>query len=303
MSRWSTRGAALALAVVVSAGLPTLSPSPALAGPTAVDELVVSALRTPVEARYSGRGGWDIAVSEIKAPASAVTYRTVHPRNLGARGVDHPILTWGNGTNSTTLAYPGVFEQLASWGFVVIGSNDLTQGSGESMLSAVRELIAADADPASPFFDALDTDNIGALGHSQGAGGAINAALKAGGLIDTVVPINLPDQNFVGGPARFSAAELQASTFLLGGGADTLFAPPTSLRAYYEQMPRVVLGVLRNADHLTIQYSGGGYLGYLTAWMRWQLSGDRHAARAFTGADPEMRRNPHWQDHLAKGVL
>lgn len=303
MSRRTDRRAALICALVTGLSVLALPAGPGFAVSAAVGDVVRVTLTTPVEANYSGRGSWDIAVSEIKAPGSALTYRTVHPRNLGARGVNHPILTWGNGTNSTTLAYPGVFEQLASWGFVVIGSDDLTQGSGESMLSAVRELIAADADPASAFYDALDTENIGALGHSQGAGGAINAALKAGGLIDTVVPINLPDQNFVGGPARFSANELQASTFLLGGGADTLFASPASLRAYYEQMPRVVLGVLRGADHLTIQYSGGGYLGYLTAWMRWQLMGDRYASGAFTGADPELRRNPSWQDHLAKGVL
>ncbi|MGQ0626422.1 MAG: poly(ethylene terephthalate) hydrolase family protein [Sporichthyaceae bacterium] len=291
------------LALVASLALSVPAAAPSQARTTMVDTLVGVELGTPVDARFSAPGPWQVAVSEIKVPGSALTFRVVHPRDLGGRGVSHPILAWGNGTNATTLNYPGVIEQLASWGFVVIGSDDPQQASGVTILDAVREMIAAAADPASAFYDVLDTRRIGALGHSQGAGGAINAAIRAGGLIDTVVPINLPDVHFVADSARFDAPQFTTPTFLVGGEADYLFASPAGLRSYYEQMPRAALGVLRGADHLTIQRSGGGYLGYLTAWMRWQLMSDRYAGRAFTGVEPELARNPHWQGELAKGVL
>ena len=36
---------------------------------------------------------------------------------------------------------------------------------------------------------------VGAFGHSQGATGAINAMVKSGGTIKTVIPIELPSRN------------------------------------------------------------------------------------------------------------
>ena len=36
--------------------------------------------------------------------------------------------------------------------------------------------------------------------------------------------------------------------------------------------------------------------GYLTAWMRYQLQGDRDAASVFVGKDAEILSNRNWQD-------
>jgi hypothetical protein len=35
---------------------------------------------------------------------------------------------------------------------------------------------------------------------------------------------------------------------------------------------------------------------YVTAWFMWQLQGDTEAVKAFTGDDPELLRNPRYQD-------
>ncbi len=234
-----------------------------------------------------------------------LTYRISHPRDLGRNGAKHPILVWGNGSNATPALYTGVFRQLASWGFVIIGSSDKHQADGRTMLDALKYLLGANLDPASTFFRVLDPTQVGALGHSQGAGGAINAANHSGGLIDTVVPLNLPDRRYVEGRGSFSVTDLPTPTLFLGGGTDGLISTPGGLRGYYQRVPRAALGILRGADHLAIQRTGGGYLGYLTAWLMWHLQHDSYAGSAFVGQsrkDTEFRRNARWQNQQAKGL-
>lgn len=285
----------VALALVAVAA-PTAPAAPAQR------EAPAAAARFAIEEHYRAPGPWTVTSTDVAAPDRELTYRIVRPRDLGAGGFRHPILLWGNGTNSTPKRYTGVLNQLASWGFVVIASTDGAQANGRSMLAGLRYLLGAVLDPTSACFGVLDLDNIGALGHSQGAGGAINATNHSGGLVDTVVPINLPDYRYVGAGGEFSASDLAATALFLGGSADGLIAPPSTLRRYYDQVPRAAIGVLRHADHLTIQRTGGGYLGYLTAWMMWQLQHDPYAAGAFVGPDPEGARNTRWQGHRAKGL-
>ena len=44
----------------------------------------------------------------------------------------------------------------------------------------------------------------------------------------------------------------------------------------------------------------GGFLGYATAWLEYQLRGNATAAGAFTGAHPELVSNPNWPGSLTK---
>lgn len=284
------RALPLALAlVVVAPALPA-----AEAGPKA----------NAVENHFRVAGPWVVATTDVTVP-DGLTHRIAHPRDLGRGGAKHPILIWGNGSNATPDLYTGVFRQLASWGFVIIGSFDAHQADGRSMLAALRYLVAANLDPASKFFGVLDPTEVGALGHSQGAGGAVNAANKSGGLVDTAVPINLPDKRYVGKKGTFSVADLPSPALFLGGSNDGLISTPGGVRNYYQRVPRAALGILRGADHLAIQRSGGGYLGYLTAWLMWQLQDDEYAHSAFVGKDgkpSEFRANTRWQGQQQKGL-
>ncbi|WP_019876993.1 alpha/beta hydrolase [Sporichthya polymorpha] len=296
-----TFGLALAVAgPVIATGVAVPAPSSSPSSPPSVEVEP----RSPVEDRYRATGPWAVTTSEVAIP-DGLSFSIAHPRALGRDGTRHPILVWGNGTNATPDQYGGVFRHLASWGFVVIGSSDTQQADGRTMLAALRHLLGANLDGTSPFFGVLDPTRVGTLGHSQGAGGAINAANGSGGLVDTVVPINLPDARYVERRGRFSVSDLTTPTFFLGGGTDGLISTPGGLRGYYQRVPHGALGVLRGADHLAIQRNRSGYLGYLTAWLRWHLLDDAYAASAFLGVDPkqtEFRRNSRWQNQQAKGL-
>ena len=53
---------------------------------------------------------------------------------------------------------------------------------------------------------------------------------------------------------------------------------------------------MRNLRLKNIQYMLYKADGYVTAWFMWQLQGDENAATAFIGNDPEILKNPLYQD-------
>jgi hypothetical protein len=114
-------------------------------------------------------------------------------------------------------------------------------------------------------------------------------------LIKTAVPISLPAQIWVSQPDTFNLTQLTAPVLFLGGSTDWLIAPPWALWEYYQKVPGAAsMLVLNGADHVTIQGSGGGYLGYITAWLMYQLQGDQYARSAFVGDPPEANTNTNW---------
>lgn len=246
-----------------------------------------------IEATYGAAGPWSTATSAITDDGGQ-SFDVYHPENLGADGVRHPIITWGNGTFRPTGSYAALLRHLASWGFVVIATPSTWTGDGHEILAAVHALLDANEDPSSIFFHRLDPAKIAASGHSQGAYGALNAALMSGGLITTVVPIGLPDVVWL---SPFHASDLDRLTqavFFVGGGNDWLSTPAGALQ-YVQAIPgSAALALLGGGAHDGIMSGTDAYLGYLTAWMMYQLLDDIEAAGAFVGQQPEISTNAHW---------
>jgi hypothetical protein len=184
------------------------------------------------------------------------------------------------------------------------------------MLDAANFVISANADPQSVFHNKLKVDRIGAMGHSQGASGAVNALIKSGGSIKTVIPIELPAQQFCFcAPTDVidTSKITQGSVFFVDGSLDLPVSPPTqdpsaaglqSVAAFYNAVPNSVAklkGTLIGPTHndVTGQPSCAGaqapcfdgvygYLGYPTAWMMDRLQGDGYAHGAFVHGTGEM---------------
>ncbi len=271
----------------------------------------------------------------LAGDAASALYVVFYPMDLSAVGFKHPIVTWGNGTGAAPAQYSVLLTHVASWGFVVIASTSPNTGTGKEMLAGEDYLVAASAEAESPFFGTLDVDHIGAMGHSQGADGAAQALLAADApgsphrFVTTLLPIELPAQEWtcVGSsdPTCLAAESFDAknlthgSVFFVDGSHDTLIAPPTqtaatsgqqSIEAYYDATPQGTpraKATLVGADHNDIQdqctpglacagVGPKGYLGYVTAWLLYQLRGDARARSAFAGTAPEIDRDPAWED-------
>jgi hypothetical protein len=271
----------------------------------------------PIELKYYAPGPWAVVIKKGAAccDSTGKKFDLYYPKHLGANGFQHPVLTWGNGSFAKPSRYKYFLAHMASWGFVVIATEDENTGPGQTVLDGAIYLINANSTPASVFYHKLNIVQIGAFGHSQGATGAFNAMLKSGGKIKTVVPIELPAQFLCTNPANCADTTKMSSgsIFLIDGSADLIISPPTqfpwetgeqSVAAYYDGVPAGVLkvkGTLIGPNHNDIQGQPScqpiswpctngvyGYLGYPTAWMMAQLQGDNYARGAFVNGSGEI---------------
>ena len=284
----------------------------------------------PMELKYYANGPWTVTVSigSYCCDSAGDKFDVYFPSSPAPPAGGFPILTWGNGTNSLSTNYTFFLKHMASWGFVVISAQDKNAGSGQTILDAANFMIAQNGTPG-PFQNKLNVNQVGALGHSQGAGGSINALIKSAGLIKTVMPIELPAQSFCLIPADCPDTShiTQGTIFLLDGSLDIPISPPTqpgsatglqSIAAFYNAVPAGIVkvkGTLIGPTHNDVQGSPTctgatipcllgvyGYLGYPTAWMRLQLQNDNYAHGAFVGGTGEIfSETKNWQ-HVASTV-
>lgn len=254
-----------------------------------------------IETTYGTTGPWTVRRATV-TDAQRRTYVLHYPANLGAGGIDHAILTWGNGTFGSPSQYSGILNHLASWGFVVVASTSGFTGTGIEMLAGVNYLIGRNNNPSSIFYQKLDTTQVGALGHSQGAGGALNATTRSNGLITSTVPIALPDPQFVGAEARTDFTRITDPVLFLHGNVDPLSSPAAQSSYYGLASGPAGKASLVGTDHLEIQRTGNRYPGYVTAWFMYTLRDDTTARAAFVGSPPEINTNTAWANAAQKNL-
>jgi pimeloyl-ACP methyl ester carboxylesterase len=254
-----------------------------------------------IEAQYAATGPW--AVSTANVSDGAGSYVLYYPTNLGQGDVDHPIVTWGNGTNAAPSNYAGLLQHLASWGFAVVASTSGTTGSGTEVLAGANYLVTKNGDPASIFNGKLDTTKVAAAGHSQGASGAANATVLSSGLIKSTVTFNLPNPSWVSAEHVTNWSQITKPFLLLTGANDWLISSASGQTGYYNQITGpAAKASLKGAGHNTVQGNGGGFRGYFTAWLLYTLKGDTTARAAFVGSPPELNTNTNWSNQAEKNL-
>lgn len=228
-----------------------------------------------VEDTYAAGGTYAVATTSVSG------YQIFHPGNMVG---NHPIITWGNGTGAPTFSYNALLRHLASWGFVVVASNSTATQSGQEMIGGIDYLIQENGKPGSKFYNVLDTDSIGTTGHSQGGGGAINAA------IDPRVKCTAPLA-----PSPGQIRQVSCPTFLIAGSADTLVsASLVRSMNYAPATAPTIFGILQGAGHMDFIGNGGQSRGYVTAWFMYHLQGDPVAQQAFE-ENGELFTNSDWE--------
>ena len=99
-------------------------------------------------------------VSE-KAPAVADSYylkvKTVMPleskyTNVGECLMTYPVVVMANGTGVPYRKYEEIFEHLASWGFAVIGNDDMESWNGYSSSKSLEVLLNLNETENSVFY-------------------------------------------------------------------------------------------------------------------------------------------------------
>jgi len=242
-----------------------------------------------VGSNFSGTGPFSVTVTS----GSSNTYYS--PTNLGSNGCTrHPVILWGNGTLTAVSWYDGLLRHLASHGFVVAAANTSNAGSGSQMLQGLTQLSQWNGQSSNRFYQRVDLANVGSTGHSQGGGGAINAAKNQG--VKTTAPLEPWSQNQLG---------LQSSdTAMFFAGENDSVVPASSVRNRYNGVS-IAAGYaeLNGANHFTPLGNAGNFRGALTAWMRWQLMGDTTARGQFVGTFCGLCTSSQWSDYVANARL
>jgi hypothetical protein len=254
-----------------------------------------------VEAFYSEAGPWAVSTGSASVPGAGAT-SLWYPTNLGANGYQHPILTWGNGSGEVPSSYAGVLTHLASWGYVVVATNNGQVGSGSEMLAAAQWAVDQNSNEGSIFFEALDPARVGSLGHSQGADGTVFSAANSNGLITSAVPVALVNRILGGDPLPGPTQMAGIDVFIVAGTNDFLVTQAEN-RAFFDTLPDgAAMGAVVGDGHNSIKAANTRSRGYITAWFKYTLEGDGFARTAFAGSSPELLTRSGWTWQQVKNL-
>jgi hypothetical protein len=204
----------------------------------------------------------------------------------------HPVIAWGNGTGVTGSQVYGFFNNnAASWGMVVIASDNSNVGSGAYHKAGIDYMLAQNTTSGSPFSEKLST-RTGVSGHSQGAIGATAASSSASG-VEALVQVE-----GIGTPKPGIA-------FLaLSGTADTTVGTGPPTQSYMAATGPSMLAIYTGADHTTTPTLGGyvqnnpgtiQFMRFYTAWFRCFLADDATACAMFKGGQScGVCKDPNW---------
>ena len=88
-----------------------------------------------IEKKYYAQGPWAVTYKQglYCCDSQDHSFDFYYPTNLGANGFLHPIITWGNGSFGQANGVDYFLRHLASWGFVIIATEESFTGPGQTI--------------------------------------------------------------------------------------------------------------------------------------------------------------------------
>lgn len=272
---------------------------------TAVPKDYPSKIETggPIEAKYMKRGTYKVGHIARDANGSAQQYDIYYPEDVLKNSKDKqwPLIVFANGTGVPGSRYSEVFEHMASWGFIVIGNEDVMSGTGDSTVQTLDYLLQLNDLENSLFYQKIDLECVGICGHSQGGAAVFNAitAKEHRNVYKTAVvlsPANEDASKIVNWDYDLTEVTIPVLMFAgTAGSFETMIVIPfENMTAMYERLS-VPKAMARKTgkEHPQMLYEADGYV---TAWFMWKLQNDREAGAAFEGESAELLHNPLYQD-------
>lgn len=257
-----------------------------------------------LEQKYMKNGAYGVSVYEEAALQGFSKYIIYYPEQLTQEHDTYPVIVLCNGTGVPLSKYTSVAKHFASWGFIVIGTEEEFDWNGFAAEMCVRHLYLLNEcntinDVENIFYQKIDMENMGIAGHSQGGVGVINAITtqQSKDIFKAAVAISPTNKELAHGLQwDYDATKINTPIMLLSGagGGDDWVVTGEQLEDIFADIDSNKI-MLRRKDtpHGEMLYSANSYI---TAWFMWQLRHDEDAAKAFTGETPELTHNPLYQD-------
>ena len=254
-----------------------------------------------IEAKYLKNGSFEVKYYEQKVDDDFAKYEVWYPSEMTDSSNKYPVLVVLNGTGVKASKYKTQFEYFASWGFVVIGTEEEESWDGEAADNSLAFLIQQNEDKDSLFYQKLDLDNVGAVGHSQGGAGVFNAVSVQDNstVYKTAVSLSPTNEELADNLGwHYDVTKIHIPIIIFAGTEGDFemktVIPTEKLPEIYDKIdaPKVMVRK-KNCEHGDMLYSADGYV---TAWFMWQLQGDEEATKAFIGDKPEFIDNELYQE-------
>ena len=257
-----------------------------------------------IETRYMANGPYEVAVKQESTLLDFGKFLLYYPKEMETSDKKYPVIVICNGSGTPLSKYPTVAEHYASWGFIVIGTEEKNSWNAFGAEMSIRYLERMNEnekieDTESIFYQKVDFDNVGIVGHSQGGVGVLNAITdtKHKNIYKTAVSLSPTNKELAHNLFWDYDASLVSVPILLiageGGGDDWVVTGEQLVEIYDDILDNKIAMRRISTVHNEVLYMPDGYI---TAWFMWQLQGDEEAAKAFIGNDPELLRNPLYQD-------
>lgn len=316
--KWSST---VIMTMVVSVAFAQTPANPAQFDPAAMRAAMEAFDKVPDTV---GTGKYPAIKQVVPSLPDHVVYQ---PKDLSALGTAKlGVVAWGNGGCSADGASARLhLEEIASHGYLVIAPGAILSGPGspphvlpplpapgaprvipppathaDSLVQSIDWALAENNRKDSPLFHRINPDWIAVSGHSCGGLQALKVA--ADPRVRTVVidnsgifsPGATPNAEMDIGKATLD--QLHSSIiYLLGGSTDIAYLNGMDDFKRIDKVPAFV-GNLDVGHGGTFRDPNGGRVASVAvSWLDWQLKGDRHAGRRFTGADCGLCKDSEWK--------
>lgn len=258
-----------------------------------------------IEAAYMSNGSFEVSVYEEPVLQAFKKYVIYYPTELETSDRQYPVIVICNGSGTPISKYPAVPEHYASWGFIVIGTEEEYAWDGFGAEMSVRHLQRLNDNKqfeegkTNIFYQKVDLSNVGIVGHSQGGVGVLNAitAQEHKDIYKVAISLSPTNKELAHNLEwDYDASLVNVPIILISGagGGDDWVVTGEQLESIYRDIAGSKVMARRNdTPHGEVLYSADGYV---TAWFLWHLQGDKTAAGAFAGDGAEILTNPLYQN-------
>jgi Dipeptidyl aminopeptidases/acylaminoacyl-peptidases len=273
-----------------------------------------AAVSTETRSRILEDGGTGPHKAIMVSDSTLPTHTVFRPQDLSAFGKKSklPIIAWGNGACANSpWEHVKFLSEVASHGFLVVAIGPMPEegqrggpgGPTQSPLlrSAIDWAIARNEDPTSPYYGKLDPSSIAVSGMSCGGLQALEVAPDP--RVKTLMVCNSgilpgPGAGRGGMPSLTKEHLSKLHTpviYILGGEKDIAYNNGMDDFRRINHLPVFAANLDVGHGGTYARRHGGEFGVVATAWFKWQLKGDKEAAKMFEGEPCGVAQMAGWK--------
>ncbi len=251
----------------------------------------------------------------MASDSTLATHTIFRPKELSVFGEKErlPIVAWGNGACANSpWEHVNFLSEVASHGFLVIAIGPMPAegqrggpGGGTTrsslLLDAINWAIAQNTNKASQYFNKIDATKIAVSGMS--CGGLQTLEVAPDPRITTAMICNSgilgAGGRGMGGMPNLTKDHLEKLhtpiIYILGGSRDIAYTNGMDDFHRITTLPAFAANLDVGHGGTYSRPHGGDFATVATAWVQWQLKGDKEAAKMFEGDPCGVAKMEGWK--------